>query len=165
MLERIRRRRPLPARPGSGGSGGGSSSSGSCTTCTSGGAISPRPSCPASCRRWRGLIRFNPIDQFGPAVAGERRPGDERFDVITARRPVMESVAVAHAEATDGITIRRGTAVAGLLTAGPQTGGAPRVTGVLTGDGDTIAADLVVDATGRRSGLPRLLAAIGAAAP
>ena len=73
----------------------------------------------------------------------------------------MESVAVAHAEATDGITIRRGTAVAGLLTAGPQTGGAPRVTGVLTGDGDTIAADLVVDATGRRSGLPRLLAAIG----
>ena len=107
-----------------------------------------------------GAIRFNPVDLF--AAAGGREPGDEVFDVVTARRPVLESVVASAAAATTGLTIRRGAAVAQLLALHRSVGEAPRVTGVVTESGEQIDADLVVDATGRRSGLPRMLDALGA---
>ena len=45
------------------------------------------------------------------------------------------------------------------------TRGAPHVTGVVTDDGEHLRADLVIDAGGRRSALPALLADIGAPVP
>ncbi|HET6874136.1 MAG TPA: hypothetical protein VFH70_05120, partial [Acidimicrobiales bacterium] len=57
-----------------------------------------------------------------------------------------------------------GTAVAGLLTGPGPTSGVVHVTGVRTEDGREIPADLVIDASGRRSPLPRWLEAAGAPA-
>ncbi|MCU7728497.1 FAD-dependent monooxygenase [Actinoplanes sp. KI2] len=103
------------------------------------------------------LIDMLPVDRRGPI-----RPGDERFDTVTARRPVLEAVLSAAAEAA-GVTIRRGITVTGLTTDGRTR--VPRVTGVLTADGTAMAADLVVDCGGRRSALASWLQAAGARAP
>ena len=58
--------------------------------------------------------------------------------------------------------IRRGVTVAGLLTGSSDIPGVPHVVGVQTANGESILADLVVDATGRRSVLPGWLDAVGA---
>jgi 2-polyprenyl-6-methoxyphenol hydroxylase-like FAD-dependent oxidoreductase len=49
-----------------------------------------------------------------------------------------------------------------LLTGPPAADGIPHITGVRTTDGEELSADLIVDATGRRSKLPEWLAASGA---
>ncbi|MEU4690050.1 FAD-dependent monooxygenase [Actinoplanes sp. NPDC023714] len=103
------------------------------------------------------LIAMLPADRRGPI-----RPGDERFDTVTARRPVLEAVLSA-AAGNAGVTIRRGVAVTGLTTDGGAR--VPRVTGVLTAGGTAIPADLVVDCGGRRSALSSWLQAAGARAP
>jgi 2-polyprenyl-6-methoxyphenol hydroxylase-like FAD-dependent oxidoreductase len=90
----------------------------------------------------------------------EPRPGDERLQTITARRPVME-LAVARAAASEpGVDLRRGVEVSELLTR--SLDGVPHVEGVRTAAGDELRADLVVDAMGRRSPLARLLREAGA---
>jgi 2-polyprenyl-6-methoxyphenol hydroxylase-like FAD-dependent oxidoreductase len=59
--------------------------------------------------------------------------------------------------------IERGAAVTSMIVADrPRLPGVPHVTGVETEDGRLLHADLVVDASGRRSPLPRWLAALGA---
>ena len=94
------------------------------------------------------------------------RPGDEQFEMLTGRRPVVEAAVAARGEATPASTVRRGVAVAGLLTGARRRGRArPTWSGVVTEDGEELPADLVVDASGRRSPLPRWLAAIGARRP
>jgi hypothetical protein len=60
------------------------------------------------------------------------------------------------------VEVRRGTAVAGLITGAAALPGVPHITGVRTKAGEAIPADLVVDMTGRRSGLPDWLDEIGA---
>lgn len=89
-------------------------------------------------------------------------PGGERFDALTARRPVLEAVVAAAADAAPRVEVRRGVAVQELVTGPPSAGGVPHVVGVRTEDGSVIFADLVVVATGRRSALPGWLGAIGA---
>jgi 2-polyprenyl-6-methoxyphenol hydroxylase-like FAD-dependent oxidoreductase len=90
------------------------------------------------------------------------RDGDERFETVTARRPVLEAALSAAAEGA-GVTIRRGVTVTGLTT--DQRRPVPRVTGVRTDDGRELAADLVVDCGGRRSALGSWLEAAGARRP
>jgi 2-polyprenyl-6-methoxyphenol hydroxylase-like FAD-dependent oxidoreductase len=87
---------------------------------------------------------------------------DPRFDSITARRPVLESMLARFADETPGLEIRRGAGVAGLVAA-PERDGTPHVKGVLLEDGSKLGADLTVVATGRRTALPAWLEAIGAA--
>ena len=99
-----------------------------------------------------------------PAIGG-RRPGDERYDTITARRPVLEKAFAVVAERTPGVTVRRGTEVAALLHGSGRVPGRPRITGVRTRDGEELRARLVVDAGGRNSPVTGLLAALGAPAP
>lgn len=112
-----------------------------------------------------GALRHNPIAAAPAEVTGGVRPGDEQFEALTARRPVMEAALARVAEQTDGVTIRRGVAVAGLAVGEPAAPGVPHVIGLHTDDGERLDVDLVIDASGRRSPLPRWLEAIGARAP
>ena len=112
-----------------------------------------------------GVLRFNPVMSAPDFVTGGYREGDERFEALTGRRPMVEGAFARVADATPGITVHRGTAVQALLTGDSVVSGVPQVVGVVTDAGQEIRADLVVDASGRRSALPRLLADIGARAP
>jgi len=103
-----------------------------------------------------GATRFNGLTALPPRVRGEIRDGDERFDTVTARRPVLEAALAA------GVTVRRGVRVTGVRTDGRTP--VPRVTGVTT-TGGAVPADLVVDCGGRRSALAGWLAAAGARQP
>jgi flavin-dependent dehydrogenase len=96
-------------------------------------------------------------------ITGGRRPGDERFTVLTGRRPLVEAIVARLAAAEPGLEIMRGVAVRGLI--GDESTGVPHVTGVVTDAGTLLRADLVVDATGRRSPLPEWLDALGARPP
>ena len=112
-----------------------------------------------------GALRINPMKDAPVEMTGGWRAGDEDIEALTARRPVGEMVFANAAAATPGVTIRRGVAVRGVLTGTPATSGVPHVVGVVTEDGEEIRADLVIDATGRRSPLPGWLRDAGARAP
>jgi 2-polyprenyl-6-methoxyphenol hydroxylase-like FAD-dependent oxidoreductase len=108
-----------------------------------------------------GAARIDPLQRLPPNVTDRSpRPGDDRLTTITARRPVVEHVFARAAEAEPRVEVRRGTAVTGLTSR--DANGAPHVTGVRTESGEEIAADLVVDAGGRRSALGRWLEEAGA---
>jgi 2-polyprenyl-6-methoxyphenol hydroxylase-like FAD-dependent oxidoreductase len=109
-----------------------------------------------------GAYHVSLIANIPAELTGGERPGDEDFDMATARRPVAEAAIAAVAAAMPAVTIRRGTAVRGLVTGSPSTPGVPHVVGVVTEAGEELRADLVVDAGGRRSSLPQLLTAAGA---
>ena len=89
-----------------------------------------------------------------------REPGDDDLVGLACRRTTFEWVLRRCAGEVDGIRIVAGT-VDGLLSE-DGTDGVPHVTGVGLAGGESLAADLVVDAGGRRSQLPRWLAAAGA---
>jgi len=112
----------------------------------------------------RGALRMNPVEVLPAELTGGVRDGDEVFTSVTARRPVVEAALTATAEAIPGVSVRRGVAVEGLLTSGSSRP-VPHVVGLRAGGGEELRADLVVDATGRRSPLPVWLAALGAPAP
>jgi 2-polyprenyl-6-methoxyphenol hydroxylase-like FAD-dependent oxidoreductase len=112
-----------------------------------------------------GAIRHNVMALVPPQMSGGFRDGDERYEALTARRPVAEAVLARAAVETPGVNIRRGVAVKGLVTATPTAPATPHVTGVRTEHGETVSANLVVDALGRRSPLGSWLEAIGARPP
>jgi 2-polyprenyl-6-methoxyphenol hydroxylase-like FAD-dependent oxidoreductase len=100
------------------------------------------------------------------------RPGDEDLMPVMTRRSTVDWVLGRAAAAESRVQVRYGVKVAGLLTAaGPYSAAGPRpatgmvrvphVTGLRTDRGD-LPADLVVDATGRRSPVDDWLAQIGA---
>jgi 2-polyprenyl-6-methoxyphenol hydroxylase-like FAD-dependent oxidoreductase len=109
----------------------------------------------------------NPFDVLAmmPPFIEDRapRPGDDRFVTLTARRPVIECAVASTAQRY--LEIRRGVTVTGLVTGTATAPGVPHVTGVRTADGEELGCDLVIDAMGRRSELPRWLAAVGARSP
>ena len=111
-----------------------------------------------------GALKMNPLAGIPDEMTGGLREDDSRFDTVTARRPVGESVVAAVAAATPGVTIRRGVAVAGVL-GGTASDGVVHVTGVRTDEGEEIPADLVVDAGGRRSAMPSWLREAGSPGP
>jgi 2-polyprenyl-6-methoxyphenol hydroxylase-like FAD-dependent oxidoreductase len=112
-----------------------------------------------------GVLRYNAIALAPESMTGGFRDGDERFEALTGRRPMIEAAFARTAAAMPNVTVCRGVAVQGLLTGDTTLDGVPHIVGVVTDTGDELRADLVVDATGRRSSLPSLLAAIGAVAP
>lgn len=87
------------------------------------------------------------------------RPGDEDLVAIACRRTTFEWTLRRMVLDQHGVEVVHGTAVDALV----GTNGAPRptVTGVVTTHGDTIEADLVVAALGRRSAVPRWFDALG----
>lgn len=110
-----------------------------------------------------GCRWVDPLAQLPPSLTDTApRPGDDRLRFVTGRRPVVEYVVAATADREPGVTVRRGCPVAGLV-AGPGAGsGVPHVAGVRLTDGATLYADLVVDATGRRTPSTAWLAELGA---
>lgn len=110
-----------------------------------------------------GASRVNMLHLQPESVTHGWRPGDEAFDTVTARRPVVEAALSRLAESERAITVRRGVRLEGLLTA-PTTSAVPHVVGVATSDG-SIPADLVIDAAGRRTPLPALVRLLGGALP
>jgi 2-polyprenyl-6-methoxyphenol hydroxylase-like FAD-dependent oxidoreductase len=79
-------------------------------------------------------------------------------------RPLLEHVLRGRVSALEPVTLRDGLTVTGLRTTGPG-----HVTGVRVRDGDgaedEIPADLVVDASGRSTRLPRWLTGLGLPSP
>lgn len=115
-----------------------------------------------------GALRYNPLDFLPRQSTGCRREGDSDYEMLTGRRPVMEAVMAILAASTPGVRLRRGITVSGLVTRdsrAPEPAGTIQVTGVRTSTGEELTADLVVDATGRRSRLARWLRACGSAPP
>lgn len=110
-----------------------------------------------------GALRFNPVADAPDTFTGGHRDGDERYEMLSGRRAVVERAMASVAEQTAGLTLRRGVAVDGLI--GVDANGTPHVTGVRTTGGETLRADLVVDCSGRRSSLPAWLEALGARRP
>jgi 2-polyprenyl-6-methoxyphenol hydroxylase-like FAD-dependent oxidoreductase len=82
-------------------------------------------------------------------------PGDA---VVCSRRLPFEAVLWRAARCQAGVTIRGGSGVDDYLFRPART---PRVTGVHLEDGESLKADVVVDASGRRSPTPRFLARWG----
>ena len=159
-------RRTWRRMPGPTGSEPGSTNSGNCTSC-----------CPVGTRRLRreipdvidvlveaGACQVNVLGVLDPSWTGGQRPGDDRFDTVTARRPVLEAALAAVAARTPGVQIVRGVPVTGLIAEPSSAAGVPEVVGVLA-RGLAVRADLVVDATGRRSAVPTYIEAIGARRP
>jgi len=89
-------------------------------------------------------------------------PMDEDLVILTSRRTTLELVIRRYVERLPGVTLRPETFVRELAI---EAGAPPRVTGVQLADGETITADLVVDAAGRTSSAAEQLAAAGAAIP
>jgi 2-polyprenyl-6-methoxyphenol hydroxylase-like FAD-dependent oxidoreductase len=108
-----------------------------------------------------GGLSFNPLGAMPPTIVDRGpRPGDERFVTLTARRPTLELVLGRAAEKEPGVEVHRGVGVRELTASAFD--GIPHVTGVRTDAGEAFDADLVVDATGRRSPLPTWLCRVGA---
>ena len=100
-----------------------------------------------------GCLTYNLLNPVPPPIADmASEPGDERFITLTGRRPVIEQAVASVVEKV--ADIRRGVTVAGLLTGPSDLPSVPHVIGVQTATGEQMLADLVVDATGRRSVLP-----------
>jgi 2-polyprenyl-6-methoxyphenol hydroxylase-like FAD-dependent oxidoreductase len=112
--------------------------------------------------RAAGGLDHNALHHRPVAHTGGWQPGDERFGLVTGRRPVVEAVLAAVAAGWPGLRVRRGVAVRGLLTAG--SGPVPQVVGVRTSAGE-LRADLVVDAGGRRSAVGRWIVEAGGRPP
>jgi 2-polyprenyl-6-methoxyphenol hydroxylase-like FAD-dependent oxidoreductase len=92
------------------------------------------------------------------------RDGDEDLVAIACRRTTFEWVLRRAVLAEDHVRLLDGVSVEGLQIDRSDEDAAVRVTGVLVqrdGVADTVGADVVVAATGRRSGVPRWLAAAG----
>jgi 2-polyprenyl-6-methoxyphenol hydroxylase-like FAD-dependent oxidoreductase len=85
-------------------------------------------------------------------------PEDAELTVLCARRPMLELFLGREVATRFGISVDRGVVVDGLL-------GSARITGVRTRDGRDLAADLVIDASGRRSPALRWLTRNGFTVP
>ena len=108
-----------------------------------------------------GALRFDMLRAMPPSIADRTpREGDERFKTVTARRPVLEQAFGRAAEAETGLAIRRGVRVRELVMTAYN--GTAHVSGVRTDSGEELRADLLIDAMGRRSQLPRWLELAGA---
>jgi len=116
--------------------------------------------------RLAGASKFDLLNPL-PGIFSDRsaRPIDDKLWTFTARRPVAEWVFAAAAMNEPRVAIRRGARVTELLSGPTAISRTPHVVGVRTSDGEAVAADLVVDATGRHSPAAEWLTNIGARRP
>jgi 2-polyprenyl-6-methoxyphenol hydroxylase-like FAD-dependent oxidoreductase len=106
-----------------------------------------------------GVVEAPIATQMPPTLADTSpRDGDDQLTLLMTRRSTFDWVLHRALTVQPGVTLRRGVAVTGLVAV---PGEPPQVNGVHTTEGD-LAADFVVDATGRRSPIDRWLKTIGA---
>src|SRR5262245_44379314 len=97
--------------------------------------------------------------QMAPTLADRSaRPGDEHLTMLMSRRSTVDWVLLRAALAEPRVSVRFGVQVSGLMA---SDGDPPRVVGVRSKQGDALA-DLVIDASGRRSPVDKWLVEIGA---
>lgn len=101
------------------------------------------------------LLPFRPPPPLAPHGP---RPVDESFTALRSRRVLVDEV-IARVVRDEPAITRHPVAATGLLL--DATRSVPRAAGLALADGTTLEADLVVDAGGRRSPVPRWLAAAG----
>lgn len=101
------------------------------------------------------LANFTP-PSLGPV---SRVPSDDLLNMLTVRRSTFEWVLRSKVLARDGVSLRTGATVRGLITDGD------RVTGVRLDDGSELAADLVLDASGRKTNSAKWLSDAGLPVP
>ncbi|MFD4872488.1 NAD(P)/FAD-dependent oxidoreductase [Streptomyces sp. NPDC058420] len=104
------------------------------------------------------------LDLADTLPGGERLAEDAELTALAVRRPVFELALRDVVRALPGVEIRSRVTLRALTTAGRVTS-AGRVTGVVTGTGEHLSAQAVVDATGRRAASRDWLAAAGAIPP
>jgi 2-polyprenyl-6-methoxyphenol hydroxylase-like FAD-dependent oxidoreductase len=113
-----------------------------------------------------GAARLDMLGPLPPQFTDRSpRPVDAKLWTYTARRPAAEWVFAKIAAAEPRLRVQRGVRVDSVVEGPRVVGRVPHVVGVRTTDGETLNADLVVDATGRGSRALAWLAAIGARAP
>jgi 2-polyprenyl-6-methoxyphenol hydroxylase-like FAD-dependent oxidoreductase len=114
-----------------------------------------------------GAVKANLVASLASLLPG----GDGGFDFerfhtyTTCRRPVLEYAFAAALRSTPGIQIRNGAVVTALTAGAEVIPGVPHVGGVEIESGEAFAADIVIDASGRRSPVGGLLEALGAQRP
>lgn len=96
---------------------------------------------------------------FRTRVPGGAGPEDEDLVGLACRRPLVEAVMRAAVATVPRVDVRTGARVEAIVVDG---GTPPRVTGVRTQRGDVLAADLIVDASGRSTHSAQWLADAGA---
>ncbi|MFF2348725.1 FAD-dependent oxidoreductase [Kitasatospora sp. NPDC058115] len=107
----------------------------------------------------RGAREYHDFDWFG--AHPPHRAGDEDLVTLRARRIVLEAALTAAVRRERTVEVRRGSRVQALAFAPDRPA---RVAGVRVG-GRTHVADLVVDASGRRSPVPGWLVRAGCRPP
>ncbi|MFE5588210.1 NAD(P)/FAD-dependent oxidoreductase, partial [Kitasatospora sp. NPDC056531] len=107
----------------------------------------------------RGAREYHDFDWFGEHPP--HRDGDDELVTLRTRRIVLEAALTAAVRREPAVEVRRGVRVGGLVI---EEGDPARVTGVRVG-GEKHLADLVVDASGRRSPVPGWLVAAGCRPP
>jgi len=88
-------------------------------------------------------------------------PDPQYATLTTSRRPVLELAFARAAAKTPGVEIRRGAVVESLVAGREVLPGVPHIVGVRLADGETLSADLVVDASGRRSAIGQMIVDVG----
>jgi 2-polyprenyl-6-methoxyphenol hydroxylase-like FAD-dependent oxidoreductase len=96
------------------------------------------------------------------SLGGQQVNADPDLVFLMCRRPLTEWALRWTADRQHGVEVRSGAKVTGLQV--DRSGKVPRVIGVVT-ETDALAADLVIDASGRRPLTPRWLAATGEPGP
>lgn len=95
------------------------------------------------------MPRFDLLGVQPPPITDRApRPGDDRFDTVTGRRPVVEHAV--GATAADVADVRRGVTVAALHTGQPILPGVSHITGVTTTAGETLRAESSTPPAGAR---------------
>ena len=117
---------------------------------------------------YQGLLsaggrEINLLDTPPPALAPlQRRPGDDDLRMVTVRRSTFELVLLQQTLKRAGVRLTRGVTVRGLLVAPDDP---RRVAGVRLADGAERTADIVIDASGRRSAMSTWLTEAGLPEP
>jgi 2-polyprenyl-6-methoxyphenol hydroxylase-like FAD-dependent oxidoreductase len=105
-------------------------------------------------------------DSIPPTIPDKApRPNDAALRFVTGRRPVLEWTVAMMAAVEPRLTILRGVRARELITGTSAISGVPHVVGVRTMSGEDICADLVVDATGRRSQACKWIVSAGGRSP
>ena len=96
---------------------------------------------------------------------GVREPGDEDLVALRLRRPLFEGALRRAVEREPLVHVRVGVTVNGLVAVNDHPSRIAQVVGVSTRDGEVVAADLVVIATGRSAPVVRWVREAGGEAP